>query len=146
MAKWIEENGVRYQVVDGIKYAEGVEPADDGEEDPELLAALTSPAKIRITTMVDEDIYDELKRRAGSIRGGRYQTLLNLLLRQALFGKTKGKKITFVESADDLNIDFVRHMDEVVQEWSGFRNKLVAKAPAPAEHSKRARKAKKKRA
>lgn len=42
-------------------------------------------AKIRVTTYLDEDVLDALKLLAGKT-GGRYQTLLNQLLRQTLVG------------------------------------------------------------
>ena len=41
--------------------------------------------KLRITTWLDGDIYDELKKRADAGEGkGRYQTLMNEVLREAL--------------------------------------------------------------
>lgn len=42
-------------------------------------------AKIRISTMIDTDILDELKIRADKEGDGRYQTYLNQLLRVTLF-------------------------------------------------------------
>ncbi len=44
--------------------------------------------KIRITTFIDEDIYNALKKRANKQRT-KYQTLLNDLLREQLFPPTK---------------------------------------------------------
>lgn len=57
----------------------------------ELDAALAAPysdAKVPISIKLDSDIYIELKRRAGAGEAkGKYQTLLNQLLRESLFGK-----------------------------------------------------------
>ncbi|PWU17513.1 MAG: hypothetical protein C5B49_08720 [Bdellovibrio sp.] len=45
--------------------------------------------KLRVTAWVDGDIYDELNRRAKlGEGGGKYQTLMNQVLRQALFERT----------------------------------------------------------
>lgn len=69
-----------------LKYAPGVEPAPASDEsDREFFEALKQPAKIRITTMVDEDIYDALKKLAEAAGHGKYQTVLNQILRNALF-------------------------------------------------------------
>jgi hypothetical protein len=44
-------------------------------DEAQVGGAMTS--KIRITTMIDTDILDELKRRAKKQGDGRYQTFLN---------------------------------------------------------------------
>ena len=50
------------------------------------MTAKPQDVKIHITCRLDSDIYMELKRRAASGEGsGRYQTLMNNLLRQSLF-------------------------------------------------------------
>lgn len=49
----------------------------DGLEDSDF-----SVSKVRITTMVDKDILDWLKREAKK-RDGKYQTILNHILREA---------------------------------------------------------------
>jgi len=69
---------------DGVQYAEGVEPAPEGEPSPEFLAEIKKKPKIRITTMIDLDIYEALKRRAAIDGDGRYQTYLNQLLHSVL--------------------------------------------------------------
>lgn len=45
--------------------------------------------KIRITTFLDDDLLATLKTMA-SDSGGKYQTLLNQLLRSSLFGENNG--------------------------------------------------------
>ena len=76
----------------GIKFAKGFDIeafiAQDDTPDPEFDAAMKAQAKIRITTMVDEDIYHELKRISGKPGAKKYQTILNDLLRSALFPTT----------------------------------------------------------
>lgn len=57
--------------------------------DADVLAELTKQAKVRITTMIDLDLYVALKKRAAKDGDGRYQTYLNALLRRALFGPPK---------------------------------------------------------
>lgn len=48
----------------------------------------TKNQKLRITTWLDGDIYDELRRLAKDGHGdGKYQTLMNDILRKALFTK-----------------------------------------------------------
>jgi uncharacterized protein (DUF4415 family) len=74
----------KYKEVDGIRYADGVEPAEDGPMDPDFAESLKQRAKIRITTMVDEDVYDKLKEIASKEGDGKYQTLLNQILRNVL--------------------------------------------------------------
>lgn len=49
--------------------------------------------KLRITTFIDGDIYDELQKRAAAL-GGKYQSLLNKLLRDVLFGSV-AKEVVF---------------------------------------------------
>ncbi|MBX2989084.1 MAG: BrnA antitoxin family protein [Bdellovibrionaceae bacterium] len=44
--------------------------------------------KVRITTFLDGDILEELKKRAGK-QGTKYQTLLNRLLRESLWPSEK---------------------------------------------------------
>jgi uncharacterized protein (DUF4415 family) len=47
-------------------------------------------AKVRITAMIDGDIYEKLKERASNGEGGgKYQTLLNKLLRDVVFSETR---------------------------------------------------------
>jgi uncharacterized protein (DUF4415 family) len=43
--------------------------------------------KMRVTAFIDEDIIDGLKKRA-TAKGTKYQTLMNQLLREAVFGKS----------------------------------------------------------
>jgi uncharacterized protein (DUF4415 family) len=60
-----------------MTYDDGVTAGD--VEVPGLDEALKAPGKLRITTMIDEDIYDKLREKSG---GKGYQTLLNAILRQ----------------------------------------------------------------
>ena len=47
------------------------------------------PTKVRITTYLDEDILNLLHQMAED-SGGKYQTILNQVLRNQLFGKKEG--------------------------------------------------------
>jgi uncharacterized protein (DUF4415 family) len=71
----------------GIRHAENVDIANlpEGTDDDVSEMLKKDKSKIRITTLIDTDILDELKRRANSEGDGRYQTYLNQFLRQALF-------------------------------------------------------------
>ena len=71
----------------GIRHAENVDIASlpEGTDDDVSEMLKKDKSKIRITTLIDTDILDELKRRANSEGDGRYQTYLNQFLRQALF-------------------------------------------------------------
>lgn len=54
-----------------------------------------SNEKLRITTWIDGDIYDELNKRAKAGEGkGKYQTLMNELLRKVLFETEPGTQIS----------------------------------------------------
>ena len=82
-----------YTEVNGIKFSKDVDinaiKSLGDDLDPEFEASMMMPAKIRITTMVDEDIYYELKRLAEQPGAKKYQTILNDLLRMVLFPDTK---------------------------------------------------------
>ena len=57
--------------------------------------------KLRITMWIDGDIYDELNKRAKSGEGkGRYQTLMNEILRQVLFEKKEALSETSTQALD----------------------------------------------
>lgn len=74
---------------EALKYAEGVAPAPESDDDKDLIKALTTGrAKVRITTMIDEDVYRALRERAAVEGDGRYQTFLNSLLRKYLINGT----------------------------------------------------------
>ena len=51
--------------------------------------------KVRVTTMVDEDVLNALKKIAG-VRGQRYQTVLNQVLR-AFVERKKERKLALVD-------------------------------------------------
>lgn len=55
-------------------------------------AVIASPAKTRITIMLDDDVIDEFRSRAEKAGAG-YQTMINAALREAVTG-TKDKPIT----------------------------------------------------
>ena len=57
----------------------------EGSDDDVTQMLGKDKSKVRITTLIDTDILDELKRRAQMDSDGRYQTYLNQFLRQALF-------------------------------------------------------------
>lgn len=69
----------------GIKHYDGVDVSSLPEGTEADVADMKS--KIRITTMIDTDVLEELKLRATKDGDGRYQTYLNSLLRQVLFDK-----------------------------------------------------------
>lgn len=52
--------------------------------------------KFRVTTFIDLDVVDELRRRAKGSKT-KYQTLLNQILRDSVFGKEKGGVIETTE-------------------------------------------------
>jgi hypothetical protein len=77
----------KIKVTRGIRHYEGVDIANLPEGTDEDIADMLTISKIRITTMIDTDILQELKVRAAKNGSGRYQTYLNQLLRDVLFGK-----------------------------------------------------------
>ena len=93
----------KHHTLNGISYAEGVEPAPHGNADADFLAELGKKPKIRITTMIDEDVYDMLKKRAVVDGDGRYQTYLNQLLRETLFNQ-EFDKIEIKDILEKLNL------------------------------------------
>lgn len=86
----------KHKTVHGVRFAAHVDTSGidwESPADPALLAALKRKPKVRITTMLDADVLEELKRIADD-SGGEigYQTALNALLRAALFPKERPKK------------------------------------------------------
>ena len=79
----------KIKVTAGIRHGEDVniESLPEGIEADIADMLGTGKAKIRITTMIDTDLLDELKRRANADGDGRYQTYLNQFLRVALLKK-----------------------------------------------------------
>lgn len=79
----------KIKLTGGIKHYSDVDieqlPEGSDKEVVDMLGQ--SKAKIRITTMIDIDILNELKKRATSEGDGRYQTYLNQLLREVLILK-----------------------------------------------------------
>jgi len=71
----------------GIRHYEDVDIArlSEGSDDDVAQMLKKDKPKVRITTLIDADLLDELKRRAKMDGDGRYQTYLNQFLRQALF-------------------------------------------------------------
>lgn len=97
-----------------IKYAPGVEPAQKGPLSQDLAAALKEPAKIRITTMIDADVYDELKLLAKKSGHGKYQTVLNALLRATLLPENgQPRLIEAIDIADGLTQKVAQAMEAV---------------------------------
>jgi len=95
-----------YKVVNGVRFAKDVDTSDidwEAPADPELVAELKRPGKIRITTMIDEDVYAALKEQAQKEGDGRYQTYLNQLLRDIFFtgiGQSPTTPFEFLRSVD----------------------------------------------
>lgn len=56
---------------------------------PQVTVAELQHAKVRITTCLDEDVVLGLKKMAGE-SGNKYQTLLNQILREYIFGQALG--------------------------------------------------------
>ncbi len=83
--------------IDGIKFSKDVDIeailALGDKSDPNFEAAMKTPAKVRITTMVDEDIYHELKRLSKKAGHGKYQTFLNDFLRRHLLPNGESKSV-----------------------------------------------------
>lgn len=78
--------------LDGILFAEDVDISNldtESEASPDLVEELKKKAKIRITTMIDMDLYQLLKKHSAMNGDGRYQTYLNRMLRQSLTGKAE---------------------------------------------------------
>lgn len=85
--------------------------------------------KIRINAFIDGDIYEELKKRAEAGEGkGRYQTLMNELLRQVVFDESRPEEIIQVSKSD---------LRQVVREF-GFFEKKASRPPSKATTSYRA--------
>lgn len=76
-----------------LKFAPGVTAPDSDALSPDVAEALQSPAKVRITCRIDEDIYDRLNVLSG---GKGYQTILNKLLRKAVFGGSGAESIAMI--------------------------------------------------
>lgn len=73
-----------------IEVEEEIELGDVGL-DPDVYN--TKNAKVRITAYLDGDVYEELNKRANAGAGkGRYQTLMNELLKKSLFAETLSSK------------------------------------------------------
>jgi uncharacterized protein (DUF4415 family) len=121
--------------VDGIRFSKDVDidaikKLGSGMS-PELEAALKEPAKIRITTMVDEDIYRELKRIAGQPGAKKYQTLLNDLLRKALFGSGEPTSKVLDELASHV-ADLRNRSDVMRKELDSLKRQLKSGRQAAA--------------
>ena len=77
----------KIKITKGIRHYEDVDIAGLPEGADGDVANMRTVSKIRITTLIDTDILDELKKRAAKNGSGRYQTYLNQLLRDVLLGK-----------------------------------------------------------
>lgn len=86
----------KFKTVRGIRFALDVDTSKldwDSPVSPEFLAAAKRKPKVRITTMLDYDIIEELKRIAAESKGELgYQTALNAILRAVLFPPAKPRK------------------------------------------------------
>ena len=96
----------------------------DKKQEKEILQdlddALKTPRKnqkMRITTLVDADVLDELKRRSKNLGIG-YQTYLNELLRESLFGPNSSEKSEILELRDTLS-DVLNRLEKVEKEKTG---------------------------
>lgn len=113
------------KTVGGIKYAAGVEPAQSGS-DPQIAAMLAKKGKIRVTTMIDEDVLDALKARAADEGHGHYQTTLNAVLRESLMPAVRGS--IQVERLDVL-ID--ERFNEIAKKLTKMVQQQIAAATKP---------------
>jgi hypothetical protein len=85
---WAEAHKAAKEV-DGVKYAPGVEPAADGPH-AELEEAIKDPARWRVTGMIDEDLYKELRRRHGLTPGGTsFDETLNNVICVGIYASAK---------------------------------------------------------
>jgi hypothetical protein len=108
-----------YREIDGIKYAEGVKAAKAGPMSQDLIDSLKEPAKIRITTMIDVDVYNELKRLADLAGHGKYQSALNAVLRTTLL-PGDGPSLTAI-------IDTTKYLSQAISETKSTIEKLSKK-------------------
>jgi predicted DNA binding CopG/RHH family protein len=76
---------------------------------PHVIESDLAHVKIRITTYLDKELIDVLKKMAKK-HGGKYQSLLNTILRTALLGET---------SFEDLESRIERLEDEVLKKKTG---------------------------
>lgn len=89
-----------------------VDLLDESYEDPKN-------HKLRITTWIDGDIYDELKKRAlAGEADGKYQTLMNDLLREVLFENVEAQASGGPSKMDQATFD---QIIEKLQEWKQAR-------------------------
>lgn len=72
------------------------------EDAEEALNAHAKDVKVRVTTMIDADVLDELRRMAKKVGVG-YQTLLNLKLREAILGEAIVDRNTIRSINEKLN-------------------------------------------
>lgn len=83
-----KNKNIDQEIDDALDFAENAERKD---------------IKINISFRLDADIYDELKKKAADGEGsGRYQTLMNQLLRDSLFGNVEEMDTNKVVSFDEL--------------------------------------------
>lgn len=101
-------------------------------------------AKLRITSWIDGDIYLELKKRAEAGEGnGKYQTLMNDLLREMLFGKEAEKESEKISiSTKDLcsflkSRKFETQVSRIVQKIEA-RRPVIASQKKPGSKKKSA--------
>ena len=101
--------------------------------DDEVLAELSKQAKVRITTMIDLDLYEELKVRAVKDGDGRYQTFLNSLLRSVLFvSAEKDQTSALFEKILDAQESISKRMDKVNKTVGEVVARVDALEPASA--------------
>ena len=88
----------------GIKHYEDVDIASLAEGTDSDVASMLSvdKSKIRITTLLDTDILEELKQRSQIEGDGHYQTYLNQILRRALFDDETFEEQRIIEIVKDL--------------------------------------------
>lgn len=85
--------------------------------------------KLRITTWIDGDVYDELNRRADAGEAkGKYQKLMNELLKEALFGKQSASSGEGV----DLSMSELQQIKDILKTFPKVaRGKKPAKTSIP---------------
>lgn len=92
------------------------------EDAEEALNAHAKDVKVRVTTMIDADVLDELRRMAKKVGVG-YQTLLNLKLREAILGEAIVDRNTIRSINEKLNK--LEKKVENLSKRAQFKNEII---------------------
>lgn len=88
----VTHKGVRFSKDIDLKEIDRLDALDSDRDKP-IEEIDQSQVKVAISIKLDGDVLNELRKRAREDGNGKYQTYLNALLRQTLFG-TKSKMVT----------------------------------------------------